>query len=134
MFKNANILYEIKNSKRRRYYAKFQDLALKRRREIFYEMDPRRYERESCTCNSLHNTKTRQKAFKKILWRLLWSQKIWVHAGSLATIASYSNLIWALTNFVVVQNLLTTTKKNCANSGKAQIVTSNDYIAGNGSF
>ena len=40
MFKNANILYEIKNSKRRRYYAKFQDLALKRRREIFYEMDP----------------------------------------------------------------------------------------------
>ena len=41
MFKNANIVYEIKNSKRRRYYAKFQDLALKRRREIFYEMDPR---------------------------------------------------------------------------------------------
>ena len=41
MFKNANIFYEIKNSKRRRYYAKFQDLALKRRREIFYEMDPR---------------------------------------------------------------------------------------------
>ena len=40
MFKNANIVYEIKNSKRRRYYAKFQDLALKRRREIFYEMDP----------------------------------------------------------------------------------------------
>ena len=40
MFKNANILYEIKNSKRRHYYAKFQDLALKRRREIFYEMDP----------------------------------------------------------------------------------------------
>ena len=40
MFKNANILYEIKNSKRRRYYAKFQDLALKRPREIFYEMDP----------------------------------------------------------------------------------------------
>ena len=40
MFKNANIFYEIKNSKRRRYYAKFQDLALKRRREIFYEMDP----------------------------------------------------------------------------------------------
>ena len=42
MFKNANISYEIKNSKRRRYYAKFQDLALKRRREIFYEMDPSR--------------------------------------------------------------------------------------------
>ena len=41
MFKNANILYEIKNSIRRHYYAKFQDLALKRRREIFYEMDPR---------------------------------------------------------------------------------------------
>ena len=41
MFKNANILYEIENSKRRCYYAKFQDLALKRRREIFYEMDPR---------------------------------------------------------------------------------------------
>ena len=41
MFKNANILYEIKNYKRRRYYAKFQDLALKPRREIFYEMDPR---------------------------------------------------------------------------------------------
>ena len=40
MFKNANISYEIKNSKRQRYYAKFQDLALKRRREIFYEMDP----------------------------------------------------------------------------------------------
>ena len=40
MFKNANILYEIKNSKRRRYYAKFQDLALKCRREIFYEIDP----------------------------------------------------------------------------------------------
>ena len=40
MFKNANIFYEIKNSKRRRYYAKFQDLALKRWREIFYEMDP----------------------------------------------------------------------------------------------
>ena len=42
MFKNANIFYEIKNSKRRRYYTKFQDLALKRRREIFYEMDPRK--------------------------------------------------------------------------------------------
>ena len=41
MFKNANIFYEIKNSKRRRYYAKFQDLAFKRRREIFYEMEPR---------------------------------------------------------------------------------------------
>ena len=41
MFKNANISYEIKNSKRRRYNAKFQDLALKHRREIFYEMDPR---------------------------------------------------------------------------------------------
>ena len=41
MFKNAKILYEIKISKRRRYYAKFQDLTLKRRREIFYEMDPR---------------------------------------------------------------------------------------------
>ena len=39
MFKNANFSYEIKNSKRRRYYAKFQDLALKCRREIFYEMD-----------------------------------------------------------------------------------------------
>ena len=28
MFKNSNILNEIKNSKRRCYYAKFQDLAL----------------------------------------------------------------------------------------------------------
>ena len=48
MFKNANISYEIKNSKRRRYYAKFQDLALKRRREIFYEMDPSNFERLFC--------------------------------------------------------------------------------------
>ena len=40
MFKNDNILYEIKNSKCLRYYAKFQDLAFKPRREIFYEMDP----------------------------------------------------------------------------------------------
>ena len=40
MFKNANISYENKNSKRPRYYAKFQDLALKHLREIFYEMDP----------------------------------------------------------------------------------------------
>ena len=31
---------EIKNYKRRRYYTKFQDLALKRQREVFYEMDP----------------------------------------------------------------------------------------------
>ena len=52
MFKNANIFYEIKNSKRQRYYAKFQDLAFKRRREIFYEMEPR-VERDKKTLKQL---------------------------------------------------------------------------------